>query len=187
MHYTTGLMVVFAIVCARPAFSGAAPSQAGGGPPKASGDNRLATLSGFTVDYPKKDWQPLVGAGSSLVVFAHKTHEATVAIERKKVEHPLAQNDITDQTATLEIDDWQGRRPLSTGFSHQFLDLAGARLIVIDFSQPGPQGPEHVRMYTLPRGTDWYRVVCTTTQASFEKYKDTCHRIALSLTPTPAQ
>jgi hypothetical protein len=42
-------------------------------------------------------------------------------------------------------------------------------------------------MYTLPRGADWYRVICTTTQASFDKFKDTCHTVALSLTPTPAR
>jgi len=54
-----------------------------------------------------------------------------------------------------------------------------------DLMQPGAQGSERVRMYTLPRGADWFRGICTTTQDSFEKYLDTCHRIALSLTPTP--
>jgi hypothetical protein len=188
MHLTTRLMVVLAIIYGDSLISGAAPMQITGGTVKAPGDIRISTLSGFTVDYPKKDWQPLVGAGSSLVVFVHKSREATVAIERTKVDHPLAQNDITEQTATLETDVWSARRPLSTGFSHQFVDTAGGgRLIVIDFTQPGPLGAEHVRMYTLPRGTDWFRVICTSTQASFEKYKDTCHKIALSLTPAPPQ
>jgi hypothetical protein len=97
---------------------------------------------------------------------------------------PLAISEITDQTANLEIEDWQVRRPLATGFSHQFVDFLGARSILIDFTQAGALGPEHVRLYTLPRGTDWYRVICTTTQPTFDKYKETFQRIALSVTPT---
>jgi hypothetical protein len=183
MHHTTGLIAVLAILCGQPAISGAQAVQATAAP-KSPQDNRLTTLNGFTVDYPKKDWQLLVGAGSSLVVFAHKTREATVAVERTKVEHPLAPNEITTQTATLESEDWLTRRPEASGFANQIMDWAGTKIIVIDFNQPGPQGPEHVRMYTMPRGSDWYRVICTTTQGSFDKHKDTCHRIALSLTPS---
>jgi hypothetical protein len=179
MRYTIAMMVALATVCVRSPITAAQAS-----PPLAKTDNRLTTLAGFTVDYPKKDWQPLVGAGSSVVVFFHKNRQATVAIERTRIEHPLATNEIVAQTAALEIEDWQARRPLSTGFSHQLMDVAGARFIVIDFSQPGPSGPEHVRLYTMPRGTDWFRVVCTTTQRSFETHKETCHRIALSLTKT---
>lgn len=188
MRYTTRLMVVLAIVCG-PSISGAPAVQVTGGTVKAQAksDHRLSALSGFTVDYPKKDWNPLVGAGSSLVVFAHKSRAATVAIERKIVKRPLALNDITDQTATLEVVDWGARRPLSSGFAPQILDVAGERFIVIDFMQPGPQGIERVRIYTLPRGLDWYRVICTATQGSFDKYMTTCHRIAMSLTPAPSQ
>jgi hypothetical protein len=177
-------MGVLAIICAQSSLSGASPFQAAAGPPKAASDNRLTTIAGFTVDYPKKDWQLPVGVGSSLVVFVHKTTQATVAIERTSV-RPLAKNEITEQTATLEIDDWVARRPQARAIGHQLLDIAGARFIMIDLLQSGPQGSERVRMYTLPRGTDWFRVICTTTQDSFEKYLDTCHRIALSLTPTP--
>jgi hypothetical protein len=189
MHQTLRLVGVLAIICVHASFSGAAPFQATAGPPKAgppkaASDIRLSTLAGFTVDYPKKDWLVGVGAGSSLVVFVHKTREATVAIERTRV-RPLAQNEITEQTARLELEDWLARRPLSSALGHQLLDIAGARFIMIDLLQPGPQGSERVRMYTLPRGADWFRVICTTTQGSFEKYLDTCHRIALTLTPTP--
>jgi len=180
MRYMIAMMVALATICVRSATTAAQGSP----PPLARTDNRLTALAGFTVDYPKKDWQFLVGTGSAVVVFFHKNRQATVAIERTRIEHPLAPNEIVAQTATLEIEDWQARRPLSTSFSHQFMDVSGARFIVIDFSQPGPSGPEHVRMYTMPRGNGWFRVVCTTTQRTFETYKETCHRIALSLTKT---
>lgn len=182
MHCSRRVVVLLALLIG-PAAS-IAPTAQDAGPPKASTDTRLSTMSGFTIDYPKKDWTPLAGAGSSLIVFFHKTREATVAVERTKVGRPLAPSDITEQTATLEVEDWQNRRPQASGFSHQFMEYAGTRLMIIDFSQPGSQGPERVRMYTMPRGVDWYRVICTTTQSSFEKYRETCHKIALSLTPT---
>ena len=200
MHHTIRSIAVLAIICGQSAISDAQAPKPGSKPTPvaqtasgaarpgpASGDQRMAVSSGFTVDYPKRDWQPLVGVGSSFVVLFHKTREAAVAIERTKVPVPLAMNEINDQTATLEIEDWQKRRPLATGFSHQFVDFLGQRSILIDFTQAGSQGPEHVRLYTLPRGTDWYRVICTTSQATFDKYKDTFQRVALSVTPTGSQ
>ena len=189
MHHTIRSIVVLGVMgvqASLAAQAGKPTPPAQGRPGPASSDQRLAVPSGFTVDYPKKDWHILVGVGSSVVVLFHRSREAAVAIERTKVPVPLALNEITDQTANLEIEDWQVRRPLASGFSHQFVDFNGARTILIDFSQPGAQGSEHVRHYTLPRGTDWYRAICTTTQATFDKYKETCHRIALSVTPTAA-
>jgi hypothetical protein len=200
MHHTIRLIAVLAVICGHSLILGAQASRGGGKPTApvqaaqpaagavrpgpASGDQRMTLSTGFTVDYPKKDWQTLVGVGSAYVVLFHKTREAAVAIERTKVRVPLAPNEINQQTAALEIEDWQVRRPLATGFSPQFVDFLGVRSILIDFTQPGSQGPEHVRLYTLPRGTDWYRVICTTTLPTFDKYKDTFQRIALSVTPT---
>ena len=200
MHHTIRLIAILAIIGGPSAISDAQTPKPGSKPAQpvqtgqpaagaarpgpASGDQRMVLSSGFTVDYPKRDWQPLVAVGSSFVVLFHKSREAAVAIERTKVPVPLAMNEIIDQTATIEIEEWQKRRPLTTGFSHQFIDFLGQRSILIDFTQAGSQGPEHVRLYTLPRGTDWYRVICTTTLPTFDKYKETFQRIALSVTPT---
>ena len=200
MHHTIRSIAVLAIICGQSAISDAQAPKPGSKPAPvaqtapgavrpgpAAGDQRMPLSSGFTVDYPKRDWQVLVGVGSSFVVLFHKTREAAIAIERTKVRVPLAMNEINDQTANLEIEEWQQRRPLATGFSHQFVDFLGQRSILIDFTQAGSEGPEHVRLYTLPRGTDWYRVICTTTQPTFDKYKDTFQRVALSVTPTASQ
>ncbi len=93
MRHTIMMMVVLATVCGRPAVTSGQASQPAGAPPRASSDNRLTTLAGLTVDYPKKDWQQLGGTGSSIVVFVHKSREATVAVERTRIEHPLAPNE----------------------------------------------------------------------------------------------
>jgi len=182
MRHATRLLIVVAVLCGQASIVGSSP-WGNGGAPQATSDNRLRTSLGFVVDYPKRDWQVVVGVGSSVVVFVHKSRQATVAIERTRVEHPLAPNEITDQTAQIEIEDWQLRNPLAHGFKHELTHFSG-RVIVIDFNQTGAQGPERVRMYALPRGADWYRVICTATSDSFDKHKDTCQRMARSLTPT---
>jgi hypothetical protein len=200
MHHTIRSIAVLAIICGQSAISDAQAPKPGSKPAPAaqtapgavrpgpaSGDQRMAVSSGFTVDYPKKDWDVLVGVGSSFVVLFHRSKQAALAIERTSVPVPLAVNEINDQTANLEVEDWQKRRPLATGFSHQFVDFLGQRSILIDFTQVGALGPEHVRLYILPRGTESYKVICTTAQATFDKYKETCHRIALSVTPAGPQ
>jgi hypothetical protein len=186
MHHTSRFIVAIAIVCGSSIHAVPRYEQTIPGPPaKASSDNRLAAL-GFSIDYPKKDWNVLVGAGSSLIVFAHKKGDATVAVEKKPVKRPLAQDEINAEIAKLEVEDWQARRPEVSIFPATVLPYNGLNYIVIDFTQPGSQGSEHVRIYSIPRGVNWYRVICTTTQASFEGYKATCHRMAMSLTPTAA-
>jgi hypothetical protein len=186
MHHTSRFIVAIAIVCGSSIHAVPRYEQTIPGPPaKASSDNRLTTL-GFSIDYPKRDWNVLVGAGSSLIVFAHKKGDATVAVEKKPVKRPLAQDEITEDVAQFEVKDWQDRRPEVTIFPATVMPYNGMNFIVIDFNQPGPQGAEHVRLYSMPRGVNWYRVICTAKQTSFEGYKDTCHRMAMSLTPTAA-
>jgi hypothetical protein len=138
-------------------------------------------VPGFTIDYPSKDWLTVPSIGSSVVTFFHKSREATLAVEARKLRVALEPSEINAQTAVVEIEDWQRRRPDGTGFSYQIYDYQGDRTIIIDFSQTGSLGAEHVRLYTIFAGTDVYRVICTTTVPMFNNYKDTFHKMALSL------
>ena len=152
--------------------------------PLAKDAKRIESKTGFIVDYPKKDWQEIrLGTGSAQLVLFHKNKTVTVAIERTSVPNALSRKEITEQTAKLEFEHWADRRPL-TAFGHQVADLSGEPAIVIDFTQPGPQGTERVRVYAIPRGRDRFRVICTAPEATYKQYWDTCHQIALSLTPT---
>src|SRR4051794_30597941 len=134
-----------------------------------SPNNRLATLPGFSVEYPKKDWEPLMGIGSAVITFVHKSRQATIAIEQTRLKQPLAVSEIVELTAQLEEQEWQNRRPQILTFKHQLLDINGTRVIMLDFQQTGGQAPERVRLYSVPRGTSWFRVICTTTPAAFDK------------------
>jgi hypothetical protein len=197
MQHPVWSVVILSIVCGpslaiahaqgpQPAAKPAQTTAVTARPAPAKGDVRLTALNGFTVDHPK-DWQVLVGVGSSLAVIFNKSKDAAVAIERLSLAVPLAPNEIIDETAEQEKAEWGRRRPTAKGFSHQFQDLAGTRTIIVDYTQPGARGAEHVRTYTAIRGADKLRVVCTTMQPLFDKYKETFHRIAFSLTPTSAQ
>jgi hypothetical protein len=187
MRHTRELRILLPIVSGVLALSSVAAAQTSGRG-STNPNNKVYEASGFRLEYPKRNWTPSgVGVGSAIVVFSEKSGEATVAVERIRIEHPLAQDEINDQTAKLEVEDWQARRPFATAPKPQIVQIGGGRVIVSDFTQPGSRGAEHVRMYTLPRGSDWYRVICTTTQASFDKYKDTCQSLAVSLTPTSSK
>ena len=189
MKHTIGAFVVLAMVS--PAIIAAAqppkaagtqtPPAQGPRPSPASTDNRLS-MAGFTIDYPKRDWDVFPSVGSSVVVFIQKTKEATVAIEHSPIPVALGPDDIIDVTIANEVSEWRNRRPYATAFSPQPPQTyAGEKFILIDLDQPGTQGPEHVRLYTFFRGTSKFRVICTTKGPLFKKYMDTLHRIALSL------
>ena len=144
------------------------------------------TAPGFTIDHPK-DWQQLVGVGSAFLVLFSRARDAAVAVERLTLAVPLAPSEIIPETAEAEIKEWEGRRTLASGFSPQIVEYLGNKVVIIDFRQPGVQGLQHVRLYNIIRGTDKFRVICTTPLPTFDKYKDTFHRMALSLTPATAQ
>jgi hypothetical protein len=176
-----------------PMTGAAVPRQAGGPaqaatvrPGPAKNYVRLPPPTGFTIDYPK-DWQVLVGVGSSLAVVYSKARDAGVTVERAKLAVPLLPSEIIDATADQEKQEWQKRQPHATIMTHQFQNFGNSKTIIIDFSQPGAQGTEHVRIYNVIQGTDKYRVICTTKQPLFDKYKDTFQQIAFSLTPNPTQ
>jgi hypothetical protein len=147
-------------------------------------NNKLATVAGFSVEYPKKDWDPLIGVGSALITFVHKSRDATIAIEQTKLKRPLAVADITELNAQLEEEEWQNRQPQKLTFGHQLFDINGIRVVVLDFTQPAGQAPARVRLYGIPRGDSWFRVICTAIPAAFDKHSATCQNIALSLSPT---
>lgn len=147
---------------------------------------RLAAMNGFTIDYPK-DWQVLIGVGSSLAVMFSRPKDATIAVERVKLAVALSPSEIIDDTAEVEKQELQRRQPLAANFSHQFQTFGSSRIIIIDYRQLGSQGPEHVRVYNIMRGTDKYRLLCTTKLQMLDKYKDAFQQIAFSLAPNSTQ
>ena len=147
-------------------------------------NNKLATLAAFSVEYPKKDWDPLIGVGSAIITFVHKSREATIAIEQTKLRRPLAVTDVTELNAQLEEEEWQNRQPQKLTFGHQLFDINGIRVVVLDFTQPAGQAPSRVRVvrrsprrFLVPGDLHGH-------PGRLRQARATCQNIALSLSPT---
>jgi hypothetical protein len=186
MRHNPVLLLLGALLCGPLAPSAAAQPQSPRPTKPVPTQQFAAPAFGFTLEYPKKDWLLTAGAGAAVVVFVQKSGEATVAIEVLKVP-PLAPEDINDQTVKLEIEDWQAKRTPRAVVKPLLGNISTGRVIVLDFTQPGATGSERVRLYALPRGPVWYRVICTATPAAFDKYEAIFHAIATSLTTTPSR
>ena len=133
------------------------PAGCGSSPPgPASGDQRMTLSTGFAVDYPKKDWQTSRRRG---ILVRGPVSQITRSGRRDREDESMGapgaqRNQRSDRHS-------RDRRLAAAPAARDgvFTSVRGfprpAKSILIDFTQPGSQGPEHVRLYTLPRGTDW--------------------------------
>ena len=141
----------------------------------------------FAMQYPKKDWNVVVGAGSVLVLFAHVKAEASVAVDHTVMKQALSRDEITQLFADLEVDDLKQREPAAQGFKTALrTESDGRRIIVIEFTRPGIKGVEQVRQYLLPNGADLYRLICSAAPVHFGKYDAVFERMAATFTAPPS-
>jgi hypothetical protein len=125
----------------------------------------------LTVEYPKRDWQIVSGAGAVVVTFAQKKSEASVTIEYEAVEQ-LEAKDITQLVADLEVDRIKGQIPGTDNFRKDIRDDEnGRRLVIVDFTRPSvTTGVDRARQYSLVSAKKMYRITCSATTALFGKY-----------------
>lgn len=125
----------------------------------------------FAVDVPKRDWRTVAGAGSVLVVFSEAKSEASVALEHIRLKQSLEPGDITQLFVDLEVESVKERDASADGFRTDLrTDAEGRRIIVIDFTHTGLRGPEQVRQFSLPWGSDLFRLICSAAPTMFERY-----------------
>ncbi len=105
-------------------------------------------------------------------------------IERSTLRQALDPADITDLFAQIEIDAIKERQPKAADFQSKVLDSGARRLVAVRSSRPGVLGNERVRQYSVPVGTDLYRVTCISSAARFAVYDPVFSHIAASLTFT---
>jgi hypothetical protein len=135
----------------------------------------------FALEYPKKDWNVVPGAGTVLFVFAHKEAEASVTLDYTPLKQALAREEISQLFADLELEDVKERQPQVQHFTTALRTEAdGRRVVVIDYVRDGLKGPERVRLYSLPSGVHLYRVTCTAPVAYFARYEAVFERMALT-------
>jgi hypothetical protein len=137
----------------------------------------------FSLEYPKKDWQPFSGVGPTLLTLAQKNGEAVVAVEHTRLNLALAPDEISDLLAQLEADAARERNVNTLDLQAKIVDQDGRRLVVVEFQRRGVTGTERVRQYSFPMGQDLYRLICGASVDRFAKYEPMFVQLARSFKP----
>jgi hypothetical protein len=136
------------------------------------------------VEFPAKDWMVLPSSGALVLAAASRKGDAVVLIERSTLRQALDPADITELFAQIEIEAIKERQPKAADFQSKVLDSGARRLVAVQYSRLGVLGSERVRQYSVPVGTDLYRVTCISSAARFAAYDPVFSHIAASLTFT---
>jgi hypothetical protein len=123
-------------------------------------------------------------SNSVLLVLAAKKGDAVVIVERTIMRQSLEATDITDLFAQIEIDAIREREPRAAEFQFRILDAGGVRLAAVQYARPGVLGAERVRQYSVPVGTEIYRLTCISRQSAFTAYDPVFSHIAASFRVT---
>jgi len=136
------------------------------------------------VEVPTKDWMVLPTSGPLVLAAVSRKGDAVVLIERTTLRQALEPAEITELFAQIETEEIKKQQPKAADFQSKVLDSGGRRLVAVQYSRPGVLGSERVRQYSVPVGTDLYRVTCISSAARFAAYDPVFSHIAASLTFT---
>ena len=135
----------------------------------------------INLQYPKKDWRVVPGAGATLLTIVQKNDEALVAVELARLKLALAPEDVSDIFAEHEVGLVRELHPGVSELQWKLVDEAGRRIVVLNYVKKGLRGPERVRQYAYPIGTTLYRVICASPVAQFATYEPVFAQISGSL------
>jgi hypothetical protein len=141
----------------------------------------------FRVEYPRKDWMVVPGGGASVLTLTHKKGEASVVLERSRLNQALEPSEITELFAQLEADYVKEVQLRSADLKSRVIDDGPRRLAAVQFVRQGQGGPETVRQYSIPVGRTLYRLICVSTPARIAKYEAVFAHIAASFAAAPAK
>jgi hypothetical protein len=130
------------------------------------------------LEYPKKDWQVVPGGSSAIASLLQRRGEAAVVIEQSRLNQALAQDDITDLFGQIESDTIRDRQPSPSDIQSKVYEAGGRRFVIVDYARQGVAGPERVRQYSIPMGSDLYRLTCSAPASSFTRYETVFAHIA---------
>lgn len=140
----------------------------------------------FTVDYPSKDWRVMPTPGASLAILAQNDFEATVVIDYKRLDLPLAPSDVTATFADVEAEGVRERQPTAKDMKPEIVDTAAGRGALLRYANTGVRGPERVIQFSIPVRQDLYRVIASMREALATKYDPIVTHIVQSFLPAGA-
>ena len=167
----------------------AKPAAAAAADPWVAKSPKLGTIAlklaepAFAIEFPKKDWVVAPSGGAAVLALVQSKGEASVIVERVILKAELGPDDITDLFAQLETEAIQQRAAKAADFKSKVLDVAGGRLVAVQFVMTGSKGPERVRQYSIPAGKDLYRVTCAAPIAQWAVYDPIFAHMAATFAP----
>jgi len=174
--------VAAVLVCLAAARMPAQTDQMYGKSPKLQVRPVKAPNGRFSIEYPRSDWIVLPGGGDVVLSLAQRNGEAVVQVLHSTLKTALAADEITDLFAQLEVDTLKDQDQGAADFQPRVFDAGDRRLIIVQFTQPGLAGRNQVRQYSIPRGQDLYRLICSAAVPLFSKYSAIFSHIAASFT-----
>jgi hypothetical protein len=129
-------------------------------------------------EFPKKDWQLVSGGAIAIVSLAQKSGQAAVVVEHTKLLASLAPDDITDLFAQLEADNVKEQQPGVTDVQAKLVEVDKRRIVVVSYARRGVAGLERVRQYSVPVGSDLYRLTCSAATTQFARYEPVFAHVA---------
>lgn len=138
------------------------------------------------LEYPKKDWELVPGGIATIASLVQKKGEAAVVIEASRLNQPLSPDDITDLFGQLEGETVRDRQPSAVNIQPRVYGAGGRRFVLLTYERNGVAGPERVRQYSIPVGSELYRLICSAAPPQFARYETVFAHIAASFTSSGA-
>lgn len=129
-------------------------------------------------EFPKKDWQLVPGGTVSIVSVTQKSGQAAIVVEHSKLNTALAPDDITDLFAQLEADEIKQQQPDAADLQSKLVAVGNRRLVIVGYTRRGVTGTERVRVYSVPVGSDLYRLTCSAAPQQFARYEQVFAHVA---------
>ena len=174
-----GIATVLAVVLTgASAFAQAPAPNEVGRAPKLDVQPYVAPGNRIRFEFPKKDWQLVPGGILSIVSVTQKSGQAAVVIEHTKLNAALAPDDITDLFAQLEAEQIKQQQPDATDVQSKLVSVRNQRLVIVSYTRRGVAGAERVRVYSVPVGSDLYRLTCSAAVQQFARYEQVFAHVA---------
>lgn len=129
-------------------------------------------------EVPRREWQLVSGGTVAVVTLAAKSGQAAVVVEQTRLNQAMAQEDITNLFALLEADAVKERQPAAADVQAKLVAVDGRRLVIVTYSRRGVAGPERVRQYSIPTGSDLFRLTCSAAAPEFPRYEPVFAHVA---------
>jgi hypothetical protein len=129
-------------------------------------------------EFPKKDWQLVAGGTVSIVSVTQKSGQAAVVVEHTKLNTALAPDDITDLFAQLEAEQIKQQQPDASDVQSKLVSVDNRRFVIVGYTRRGVTGAERVRVYSVPVGSDLYRLTCSAAAPQFARYEQVFAHVA---------